>query len=329
MITNTSNRLITKKLASGFSFVLATLILISQLSHAESVQPNKQYLGGSVIEFPNHGVSFTLPSNVYGILSPQQPESEFIAVLTDYAENGDNGIYIQLGQGDINQMAVQMNGVMNFKDTQLNPIATSQKIDGAAYNEFEYNEEGKHYKTFMLMVRTSGNNAVFFVAASPDNIYPSYKQAVANLAKSIQFNDPTQQSNQTAQNNHQHNHPPATSVAGNLSPELIGAWMNRRNASNGIYIETTTKWVFSGDGTVAWGSGAVIAGGTAGVSLRGGGQNPPDYGRWTTQGETLRIQWNDGTQGEWSFSVFRDYNGGLALALQSAGSKKYFYRKID
>ncbi|MDQ7051285.1 MAG: hypothetical protein Q9M92_17860 [Enterobacterales bacterium] len=328
MMIKTKKLLKTKRFTFGYLLIIAMQLLYSSLSFAEAVQANKQYLAGSVIEFPNHGVSFTLPSNVYGVLSPDQPESEFVAVLSDFAENGDNGIYMQLGQGNLEQMAIQMNGIMNFKGTPLNPISTTQKVDGAAYNEFEYSEKGKDYKTFMLMVTTSGNNAVLFVAASPENIYPSYKQAVINIAKSIQFNDPNSASHQTS-TNHQHNQSPSTSVSANLSPDLIGAWMRRKNASNGIYIETTTKWVFSGDGAVAWGSGAVIAGGTAGVSLRGGGQNPPDYGRWSTEGETLRIQWNDGTQGEWTFSVFRDYNDNLALALQSAGSKQYFYRKID
>ncbi len=323
------NILDTSKIKSLLLKTLSFVFLFITTVQAEVVQPNKQYLAGSQIEFPQHGVTFSLPNNTYGILSPEQPESEFIVVLSDFAENGDNGIYMQLGQGNLDQMAIQMNGIMNFKGTQLTPVATSQKVDGAAYNEFEYSEEGKHYKAFMLMVMTSGNNAVFFVAASPQNIYPSYKQAVVNIAQSIQFNDPGSQANSSAQHSHQHNQSPSSAAAGNLAPELIGAWMNRRNATNGIYIETTTKWVFSGDGTVAWGSGSVIAGGTAGVSLRGGGANPPDYGRWSTQGDILRIQWNDGTQGEWTFSVFRDYNDDLALALQSAGSKKYFYRKID
>jgi len=313
------------RLCRNIAIVISFLLLISPLLRAEVVQPNKQYLGGSLVEYPNHGVSFTLPSNVYGIASPENPQMEFVVAVADYAEAGDNGIYIQLGAGDIDQMADQMTRPMSFKDTILNPVATPQKVDGAVYNDFEYDEEGKHYKAFMLMVRTSGNNAVFFVAASPTAIFPAYKQAVANLAKSIQFNDPTSQADQSAQNNQN----TSNNVAANLAPELIGAWMRRTNASNGIYIESSSKWVFSGDGSVAWGSGAIIAGGTAGVSLRGGGDNPPDYGRWTTQEDVLRIQWNDGTQGEWSFEVFRDYNDDLALALIPTGGKRYFYRKID
>ena len=104
--------------------------------------------------------------------------------------------------------------------------------------------------------------------------------------------------------------------------------MSRRNASNGIYIESTTKWVFSADGTVAWGSGTVIAGGSGSVSLRGGGSNPPDFGRWSSEGDVLHINWNDGSAGQWTYSVF-DYDGRPALALTPTNGKTFYYKKID
>lgn len=303
------------------------LLFNSPILIAEVIDPNKRYFGGSLVEYPNHGVSFILPNNVYGLASPESPQTEFVALVADFDQAGDNGIYIQLGKGDLEQVADQMTRPISFKGTQLNPVATPQKVDGAVYNDFEYDEEGKHYNAFMLMVMTSDNNAVIFVAASPESIFPSYKQAVVNIAQSIQFSDPSSQSSQTRQSTQNHNQAPSSTVAGNLSPELIGAWMRRTNASSGIYIESSSKWVFSGDGTVAWGSGTIIAGGTNGVSLRGGGGDPVYYGRWSTQGETLTIQWNNGTQEQRQFSVF-DYDGRPAVAL-TANGETYYFKRID
>lgn len=299
-------------------FILMNFLFSGQSLYAEAVKLNIQYLAGSQIDFVDLGVSFTLPNDVHGVLSPDNPQNEFIVVLNDFAENGNNGIYLQITNANLSQMAQQMNGVMNFKGTQLHPIATTQMVDGAAYNEYEYSDDGQYFNAFMLLVMLAEDNAVLLLAASPQDIYPSYKQAVIDIAQSIHFNAPMVQHILASANNE---------IAENLAPELIGAWMNRRSASNGIYIESTTKWVFSGDGSIAWGSGAVIAGGTAGVSLRGGGDNPPDFGRWTTEGETLRIQWDDGTQGEWIFSVF-DYDGRPALALKANG-ESYYYKRID
>ncbi len=130
------------------------------------------------------------------------------------------------------------------------------------------------------------------------------------------------QNKQNAQKENTQNAPTA-----NMSP-IVGAWMRRTNASNGIYIENSSKWVFSANGNVAWGSGSIIAGGTAGVSLRGSGNNPPDYGKWTINGDSLHIDWNDGTAGNWAYEIVR-YDGKQVLALTTAGYKPYFYKKID
>ncbi len=293
-------------------------LLLFRPAMAEVAQPNTRYEGGSLIDFPQHGVAFTLPDSVYGMLSPENPQGEFVAVLRGVSESGDHGIYLQLGQGNIDQMAQQMNQPMEFKGTRLQPLGKSRQVDGAVFNEFGYTDQGHAYKTFMLMLTTKGNGAALFVTASPEALFPRYRQAVIDWARSLQLADDMdagQDHGSTAQSGIHH------------ARELVGAWMNRSNASNGIYMESSSKWVFSADGTVAWGSGTVIAGGTAGVSLRGGGAGPVYYGHWRTEGDALYLNWDDGTVEQRQFSVF-DYDGRPALAL-TANGETYYFKRID
>jgi len=115
---------------------------------------------------------------------------------------------------------------------------------------------------------------------------------------------------------------------GTLDPSLIGAWINRKNASNGIYLETQTNWVFSSNGTVGWGTGTIIAGGTANVSLRGGGNSSPEYGRWAVKGDQLFANWDGGTRNQWTYSIF-EYDGRPALSLTLPNGKRFFLKKTD
>ncbi len=311
-------------------WLLWLLLLLGQWVQAEVVQPNTRYEAGSWIEFPQHGVGFTLPEPLYGMLSPSNPQGEFVAVLGGVAETGDHGIILQLGQGNVQQMARQMNGPMEFKGTQLQPLAESRMVEGAVFNEFGYTDKGQAYKAFMLMLGTQGQGAVLLVAASPEALFPRYRQAALALAQGLRLTGDT-----TTAHDHSHNtsaqapgeQAPGEQPTGERAMALVGAWMNRRNASNGIYLETSSKWVFSADGTVAWGSGTVIAGGTTGVSLRGGGDGPVYYGRWRTEGETLYLNWDDGTVEQRQFSVF-DYDGRPALAL-TANGETYYFKRID
>lgn len=299
---------------------LLWLLLLGPWAQAVVVQANTRYEAGSWIEFPQHGVGFSLPDPLYGMLSPSNPQGEFVAVLGGVAETGDHGIILQLGQGNVEQMAQQMNGPMEFKGTRLQPLGESRMVEGAVFNEFSYSDKGQAYKAIMLMLNTQGQGAVLLVAASPESLFPRYRQAALALAQSLRLTGDSTPAQE-------HSHDATTQGQGNLAMELVGAWMNRRNASNGIYLETSSKWVFSADGTVAWGSGTVIAGGTAGVSLRGGGDGPVYYGRWRTEGETLYLNWDDGTVEQRQFSVF-DYDGRPALAL-TANGETYYFKRID
>lgn len=70
----------------------------------------------------------------------------------------------------------------------------------------------------------------------------------------------------------------------------------------------------------------VIAGGTQNVSIRGGGDNPTEYGSWhISKAGVLHIDWDDGTAYDYEHSTFiYEYNGQLILNLNGT-----YYKKID
>jgi len=217
---------------------------------------------------------------------------------------------------------------VQFNGNQLIPMgkATVHK-DGVTYNDFKIKFEDD-LRAFILALVAKNGTTLMLTAIAPAKAMPTYKKAMEDITKTVSMAIGGS-AGQRATSRQAKRPSRAKCPSGNLARKVVGAWMRRTNyGSGGLYMESASKWVFSGDGTVEWGSGAVIAGSTDGVSLRGGGDNPPDYGRWSTKGDTLRIHWNDGTNGIWTYSTF-DYYGTPILVLTTQDGTVYRYKKID
>ncbi len=303
-----------------------SLLLFSSVLKAEVPVANTLYQGGTLIEFPKSGVSFTLPEQVIAVGSAANPEHELTAGLMPYAQAGDNTLYIQVGVGDLAAIQQDMGQIVTFMGESLHPLGEVQTLEGGiVFNEFEI-ESGHH--AFMLAAVAEDDTAVILTAVATPEVLPEYKNAISELVNTLVITFDASNSRVTPSESVVN--VPITSGDTDVQDdlhEIVGAWMRRSNYSSGIYIENVNKWVFSADGRVAWGSGAIIAGGTGSVSIRGGGDNPPDFGRWSVKGDLLTINWDDGTKGEWSYFVF-DYYGTPVLVLKSGGST-YRYKKID
>jgi len=126
----------------------------------------------------------------------------------------------------------------------------------------------------------------------------------------------------------------AVVASGNRDSSLIGSWSRRESSYSSSYgggpsvgSETNLKMVFNANGQVAYGSGTVVFGGGNGVSVHSGQANPNmSYGVWTTENEVIHIKWNDGSSGNYQYSVFQ-HNGGIAAKIVFASGKKYFIKQ--
>ncbi len=305
------------------ALVVGVFLFSASIVNAEVPKSGGVYQGGTLIEYPGNGVTFVLPAGVIGVASEALPDHEMTVGVMPYAKAGDNSLYIQVGNGDYETMAQELNQIVTFNGTQLHPVKQATKLDGGVvFNTFKYIENGAEGSSFMLVLVADDGTSLIFTSATPPEKFNVYKDTIFEIAKTVKVTLSSSGTPNTPQQ-------PTNRPAGSTANAVVGAWMSRSNrSSGGIYIESANKWVFSADGTVAWGSGAVIAGGTAGVSLRGGGDNPPDFGAWATNGETLRINWNDGSQGQWTWSVF-DYYGTSVLSLVTTNGETYNYKKID
>ncbi len=307
--------------------ITGTLVLWMTPAKAEVPQAGQVYLGGTKMEYPDGGVSFTLPDNTIAMASKDTPLHELSVGIVSLIDKDNNTMIIQIGTADYESLAKEMNQTVTYKGIDLIPDGKATREQGhIVYNTFHYIDDGENRKSFMVGMVAQDNIAIILTTFSPPEMFEAYQQAVAAIGNTVTV---TTAAPGAAPANPQ-NLPQAGMPSGGHANDLVGAWMSRKNhGSGGIYIESASKWVFSANGTVAWGSGAVIAGGTAGVSLRGGGDNPPDYGAWATNGARLNINWADGTNGQWTYEVFNDYNGDPTLALTTRAGDKYFYRKID
>ena len=111
--------------------------------------------------------------------------------------------------------------------------------------------------------------------------------------------------------------PKQARVAGNLNPALFGVWRRRTMQSSGsLHLNNTKKISFSRNGIAAYGSGAHLGGSHASVSVLSKSNSGVEYGRWTTNGNTLHINWQRSGKVAWAYKVFR-HNGSYALKLGS------------
>ncbi len=172
------------------ALLVSVFFLTVSVANAEIPQPDAQYGSGTMIEYPQRGISYVLPPNVYGITSPNNPESEMIVGVAPYVKDGDNTLYIQVGAANFDAVADEMSRVVVFYGTQLQPVSQPSVVDGAVYNDFQYMENGKHYSAFMLMVVAENGSAVMFVASSSPEKMQAYKNAIVELAKSIKVSAP-------------------------------------------------------------------------------------------------------------------------------------------
>jgi len=113
-------------------------------------------------------------------------------------------------------------------------------------------------------------------------------------------------------------------------PDLAGSWVRteRTSSSAGSYdpsqFSTThlVRYVFDGAGKVAMKSDFSTSSVSDDVSTI---DDAASYfhGRYSTQGEELTVEWEDGTEATWIYSVFPDYNDGhLILKLQVPGTEE-------
>ena len=309
-----------------FCFTPLLALMHSPLTLAEAPQAGDIYLPGSRIEYPGLGLSFVLPDSATGMASEQNPEFElFVRVQQpDGSFVRDASLRILAGKADFKTVAAELDREAVIENgLKVLPAGKATLLDsGIAYNEFNIEHEDELKALVMAAIDENGVGLMLFAITTPDGL-ATYKQAMLGLARSVNTSQETTQTKPGASAT------PAPTAAENHDRQVVGVWMRRSNyRSSGIYIENSNKWAFSADGRVAWGSGAVVAGGTDAVSIRGGGDNPPDYGRWSTSGDILKIQWDDGSKGEWSFSSF-EYDGARYLALTAQDGSVYRYRKVD
>ncbi len=310
-----------------FCFMPLLALMHSPLTHAEGPQAGDIYLPGSRIEYPGLGLSFILPDSATGMASEQNPEFElFVRVQQpDGSFVHDGSLRILAGKADFQTVAAELDREAVIENgMKVIPSGRATRLDnGIAYNEFDIEQEDELKALVMAVIDENGVGLMLFAVTTPEGL-AAYKQAMLELARSVNTSRETTQAKPEASAT-----PAPAAAAENHDRQVVGVWMRRSNyRSSGIYIENSNKWAFSADGRVAWGSGAVVAGGTDAVSIRGGGDNPPDYGRWSTSGDILKIQWDDGSEGEWSFSSF-EYDGARYLALTARDGSVYRYRKVD
>ncbi len=317
-----------KKFTGGLAcLLLGTLFLFGAMARADVPEAGGFYLGGTKMEYPDSGVTFTLPKNTVAVASDKVPKHELTVGLMPQANEDNNLMVIQIGMSNYDALAKEFDGELTYNGIKLHPVGKATRAnDGVVYNNYTYTDDGEKGASFAVGLVAKDGTAVIMMTLSPPSMLEAYRQAASEIVATVSVTlgvgvDASASSS---------GGPAVQAPAGNRNTDIVGAWMSRSNrGSGGIYIESASKWAFSADGTVAWGSGAVVAGGTAGVSIRGGGDNPPDYGAWATNGAALQINWQDGTQGNWTYEVFEDYNGTPTLALTTQADKTYYYRKID
>jgi hypothetical protein len=318
-----------------FGFVMS-MALLSSIANAGAPEAGDVYPGGSKVEYPDRGISYILPITTTATVSQQHPDFEMFASVRPYDENGNSGssLHILAGKADFKTVAAELNHNAVIEESlEIIPTGKATQLDGRmAYNDFSIKYEDE-LKAFILMVIAENGTALMMTAVAPAEAMPAYKKAMLAIGKSVKIYPASNHAAQAQHSSHRQHAKPVVKAqqqaSGHHAHPVVGVWMRRTNySSSGIYIENSNKWAFSADGTVAWGSGAVVAGGTDSVSIRGGGDNPPDFGRWSTNGNTLKIQWNDGSNGTWTFSNF-EYDGSPYLALTTQDGTVYRYRKVD
>ncbi len=301
-------------------------------SRADVPEAGGFYMGGTVMEYPDSGVTFTLPDNVIAVADENVPQHELIVGVMPQVNEDNNLMVIQIGNSNYEALANEFDGILHYKELELHPVGDATRVEGGVvYNNYTYMDEGEEGASFAVGLVADDGTAVIMMTLSPPEMLEAYQQAAIDIAATVNVTlGVGTDSASSASASPYSSSPSVNAPSGVQAGDIVGAWMSRSNrGSGGIYIESSTKWAFSSDGTVAWGSGAIVAGGTSSVSIRGGGDNPPDYGAWATNGSALRINWEDGTQGNWTYEVFEDYNGTPTLALTTQAGDTYYYRKID
>ncbi len=325
-----------KRLALGLivglvGLLLSAVFLFNDMAKADVPEASGFYMGGTVMEYPDSGVTFTLPENVIAVADENVPQHELIVGVVPQVNDDNNLMVIQIGNGNYEALANEFDGVLHYKELELHPVGQATRVEGGVvYNSYTFMDEGEEGASFVMGLVADDGTTVIMMTLSPVGMFDAYQQAAIEIAATVNVTLGVGTGSSPSASASPYGAPSVNAPSGIQAGDIVGAWMSRSNrGSGGIYIESSTKWAFSSDGTVAWGSGAIVAGGTSSVSIRGGGDNPPDYGAWATNGAALRINLEDGTQGNWTYEVFEDYNGTPTLALTTQAGDTYYYRKID
>ena len=112
--------------------------------------------------------------------------------------------------------------------------------------------------------------------------------------------------------------PRAQQPSGGGDQRLVGAFKGESIASgDGVYVNTQLVWIFEPNGRAYYGSQAHFAAserdynGDLDWSATGRSDESGDYGRWSTNGNILTIQWDDGDTSRFKYSFYT--NGELVF----------------
>jgi len=308
-------------------FIFAAGILVASVANAGTPESGEEFRGGSAVEYPDRGVAFVLPATATGFASKASPDHEMLVSIEPFTQYST--LYIQVGTAKFETIAAEMGRMVEFNGNELIPTgkATVQK-DGVTYNDFKIKYEDE-LRAFILALVGKNGTALMLIAIAPEKAMPTYKKAMSDITKTVSMSvgagssAQAKHSMQTQRPSRAKKHP-----TGNLAREVVGVWMHRSNHSySGMYVESHTNWAFGADGTLAYGSGAALAG-DASVAIHNGGDNPPDYGHWRSKDNKLFFTWNDGTKGTATFSRF-NYDGSPYLALTFPNGNVVRYKKAD
>jgi len=114
-----------------------------------------------------------------------------------------------------------------------------------------------------------------------------------------------------------------TSVAprdpGNLDIGLIGNWTLRTPAGSGVPVDSTLKIIFTKNGKISYGTGALIEG-----SINPTETNSVASGNWHIDGELLHILWNDGRKKHYKYQ--KSTNAGQRALMMVFDNDKRFFK---
>lgn len=250
----------------------------------QELQQGVAYESLSKIQVSSVGIKLRVPDGWSGALP--QGSDYFVMDNNDVAAS----CFLLVDQWDESQVRLLMSQYIPLDEfSGLNPTGELSENDGLLICDYTVASQSINSNAFVVGKIGDHGFSVAVVLLAASELIDTLKKSMIDLMNSVEFS------------------PPATTPANPAGAE-ISDWEAYMKGRYIVYMKTESGyseeekiWLCSDGSFARYHSDSYLSGGFSYA-----GQVPERYGKWGVSGNTLELNFEDGTQGTYSLEIYED-----------------------